>query len=688
MRDMAQQIASMFASLGFKVDKTGLTEFSQSLRKAREDTVKWARSSGVLAKNIRSLRDAVKGLNTALGQTTIAKGNKNLNESYRLLSINVNKVNKNLKGIVYIRKDVTKAIGKINASVIAGAPHWERYAKAVRTARLELRRLSSASNRPPRPPSNPTGGGGSGFGGGQGNGYGNQGGGNRGRRQSGFSEGVQDLASNFLPTQMLGRGGGVGAIALAVGYAGKKVIEAGRDVNKMRIVLQMASKDAQDLAHNFEFVKKTSQEMGIDIVEFGNAYAKMLSATRDNTVLSSKDKEMMFSNLSKYMVTIGSSTDDQKGIFGALTQMFTKGKIQAEEMLQMAERGVPAAIAIKDAAIKGLGMTNEQFNKAQQKGLLDPSKLLPIMAAALAKLATETGAYDKAVSSSAASQQRFYNTLKLLADTIYQGGVDKALSDMFNILSSLAKAVQENVQGFKAIVAVLKDTFGALKRVNDQWGKSYETIRSVLGLEKQHNDILTKNIKATHDASDKASKYTKTLNVLKKILGYLVMPITLVKDGLKSISDTMEKSKSGSWTWIDDFLFHIEYWGMKTSLIFDKTVLSIRNAWRWLRNPTAKTVQTAVFGLSGNPTVSKVLPAGIASPDIVKKQQDQQKSNVNTIINNLPSQKTSPPAQPLINKMPTTTEDMLKMFSSNIKVDVHVDGTTLNPSYITTSLMG
>lgn len=681
---MAQQIASMFASLGFKVDKTGLTDFSQSLRKAREDTVKWARSSGVLAKNIRSLRDAVKGLNTALGQTTIAKGNKNLNESYRLLSINVNKVNKNLRGIVYIRKDVTKAIGKINASVIAGAPHWERYAKAVRTARLELRRLSGASNRPPRPPSNPTGGGGSGFGGGQGN----QGGRNRGRRQSGFGEGVQDLASNFLPTQLLGRGGGVGAVAMAVGYAGKEVIEAGRDVNKMRIVLQMASKDAQDLAHNFEFVKNTSQEMGVDVVEFGNAYAKMLSATKDNTALSNKDKEMMFSNLSKYMVTIGSSTDDQKGIFRALTQMFTKGKIQAQEILQMAERGVPAAIAIKDAAIKGLGMTNEQFNKAQQKGLLDPSKLLPIMAAALAKLATETGAYDKAISGSAASQQRFYNTLKLCADTIYQGGVDKALSDMFNTLSVLAKAVQDNVQGFKAIVAVLKDTFGALKRVKDQWGESYETIRSVLGLEKQHNDILTKNIKTTHDASDKASKYTKTLNVLKKILGYLVMPITALNDGLKSISDTMKKSKSGSWTWIDDFLFHIEYWGLKTSLIVDRTVIKLRNAWRWVKNFGAKTIATAVFGLSGNPTVSKVLPAGIASPDIVKKQQDQQKSNVNTIINNLPSQQQSPPAQPINNKMPTTTEDMLKMFSSNIKVDVHVDGTTLNPSYITTSLMG
>lgn len=682
---MAQQIASMFASLGFKVDKTGLTEFSLALRKAREDTVKWGRSTGILSKRIRSLRDAVKGLNTALGQTQIGKANRNLNETYRLLAINVNKVNKNLRGLVYIRKDVTNAIGKINSSVIAGVPHWERYANAIRRSRLELTRLSNRSRVPPIPPnpSNRNRSNGNGGAGG-GSGFGRNG---RGGRGNSVGEGLQDLASNFLPTQLLGRGGAIGAVGLAIGYAGKKTVDAGRDVNKMRIVLQMASKDAEDLAHNFEFVKKTSQEMGIDVVEFGQAYAKMLSATRDNSILSNKDKEMMFSNLSKYMVTIGASTDDQKGIFRALTQMFTKGKVQAEEMLQMAERGVPAAIEIKRAAIEGLKMTEEQFNKAQQKGQLDPTKLLPIMSENLAKLATQTGAYDKATNSSVASQQRFYNNLKLLADVIYQGGVDQALSDVFNFLNNITLSLQDSVRGFKALVSILKDTFSALKKVNDQWSKSYDSIRSVLGLEKQHNDILTKNIQATHDASEKASTYTKTMNVLRKALEYILFPIKAVSDGLKSISETMEKSNNGQWTWIDDWLFHIEYWGMKTSLIFDKTVLSIRNAWRWLRNPTAKTVRSEFFGLSwgkGNGNI----PNGIASPDIVRKQNQTQQNNVNSIIGNLPSQKITLPPKPLTETMPKTTEDMLKMFSNNFKIDVHVDGTTLNPSYITTSLTG
>ncbi|MEG0407489.1 MAG: tape measure protein [Bacilli bacterium] len=667
---MAQQIASMFASLGFKVDKSGLEEFSNNLRQVRTDTVKWARSSGILTKKITGLKDSIKGLNTALNQTSMARANQSLASTYQQLSVHVNRVNKNLRGLVHIRKDVTNAMGKINGATISSVPNWERYAKAIRDARIELERLRNTRGLP-NPPS-----GGGGNGGGRGNGNGNGGGrGNGfGRDRESPSELGRGFFRSMLPAVALG-GGGYAAIAATAGYVVKETVEAGREVNKMRIVLQMASKDSKDLEHNFKFVRDTAQEMGVDVVEFGNAYAKMLSATRDNTVLSSKDKEMMFSNLSKYMVTIGSSTDDQKGIFRALTQMFTKGKLQAEEMLQMAERGVPAAIEIKNAAIKGLGMTNEQFNKAQQKGLLDPSKLLPIMAEQLAKLATESGAYDKAINSSAAAQQRFYNTLKLTADAIYQGGLDQGLTILFNALTKFVQVVGDNIKGIIAFIKVLKIIKG-------YWDKFSDAVGKALGLVDKYSD-------STEKATEKTSKFSDQIERLKTFFSYLIFPIKIVTKALGFFKDTIDDMDAGKWTWLDTLGIKVEIWSNNIQARLGLVQLAWKNTKKMFLNPIESTkrlfggeYQIENFGANNVTPKSAFDQKSLIQRDVQNKIKQSSQKELDKI------KQMSTPKVPLMptpnlglkGEMPT----LEKMFG----VNVYIDGNQMNPSYITTSLMG
>ena len=668
---MAQQIASMFASLGFKVDKSGLEEFSNSLRQVRTDTVKWARSSGILTKKITGLKDSINGLNTALDKTSIARANQSLASTYQNLSVHVNKVNKNLRGLVYIRKDVTEAMGKINGAAISSVPNWERYAKAIKDARTELQALKATKGIP----TPPTGRGGSGGGN---NGSGAYNGGGRSNVGGQGSKSTGDLGRGFfrsmLPAVALG-GGGLAGIAASAGYVVKEVTQAGREVNKMRIILQMASKDSKDLENNFKFVRDTAQEMGVDVVEFGNAYAKMLSATRDNTILSSKDKEMMFSNLSKYMVTIGASTDDQKGIFRALTQMFTKGKIQAEEMLQMAERGVPAAIAIKDAAIKGLGMTNEQFNKAQQKGLLDPSKLLPIMAASLAKLATESGAYEKATNSSAAAQQRFYNTLKLLSDTIYQGGLDAALKDMFNGLTKFVGAVTDNIEGIKSFIKVLKIIKG-------YWDKFSDAVGKALGLVDKYSD-------STEKATEKTSKFSEHIDRLKTFFSYLIFPIKIVTKALGFFKDTIDDIDAGKWTWLDTLGVKVEIWSNNIQARLGLVQLAWKNTKKMFLNPIESTkrlfsgdYQIENFGANNVTPKTAFDQKALIQRDVQNKIKQSSQKELDKIKQmSMPKVPLMPtPNLGLKGEMPT----LEKMFG----VNVYIDGNQMNPSYITTSLMG
>lgn len=460
------QIAQMFTTLGFKVDDAGLKELETKLSQIRATTAQFATSLGEVADKLGVVKRKVSELNKVLNKDSKSSTSKGATQYYSKLSSYIERVDKAHDSLVLKAPNITSAMNKIRGSVNKTANAWERYGVAIKEAKKHMggvspksgaqgagnvkttinnitnnynggsRGAGGGSGQPPRPnPNQPTG-------------------------DSGNTivplGGVRDFFRSMTPATMLAGG------AVSAGYALKEAVQAGREVQKMQTVMLMASDGQKDqLDHNLKFVKDSAQEMGISYTEFGSAYAKMLSATKDSD-LSLKSKEDMFTNLSKYMVAIGTTAEDQKGVFRALTQMFTKGKVQAEEILQMAERGVPAAMEIKKAALQGLKMTEKEFDLAQKKGLLDPSKLLPLMSKALGDLAVKTGAYDQATKSSAAAQERLNTQLKLFAHAIMQGGLDKALAKMFDGLTEIVKVLVPVIQGIGIAIKSVYDLVSAI----------------------------------------------------------------------------------------------------------------------------------------------------------------------------------------------------------------------------------
>ena len=116
---MSNQIASMFASLGFKVDTTGLDSFNSKLREVRGNTVVAARNIGVLAEKLRSASAALDGVTTKLDKVSLKKANQNIADSYKSVASNVNLVEKALTSIQNNQKGITKALGRIHASLRA-----------------------------------------------------------------------------------------------------------------------------------------------------------------------------------------------------------------------------------------------------------------------------------------------------------------------------------------------------------------------------------------------------------------------------------------------------------------------------------------------------------------------------------------------------------------------------------------
>ena len=173
--------------------------------------------------------------------------------------------------------------------------------------------------------------------------------------------------------------------------------------------------------------------------------------------LTEEQRRKMFTQASEYIMVTGAGQEDQKLSFKAVNQMFSLGRIMAEEMNQLTERGVPRQL-IYDVAKEVYNVkSTADVLKLQKDGQLDPAKILPKVFERFAKQARDTGAFSKMQGSSIVSQNRFQESLRQAADDIMDSGLDKALATFFDILNG----------GLPYVVAFIKGLGGVIKGISE-----------------------------------------------------------------------------------------------------------------------------------------------------------------------------------------------------------------------------
>ena len=199
---------------------------------------------------------------------------------------------------------------------------------------------------------------------------------------------------SFLPAMAVGSVGG------GIGFGAARGVEA-RDQTRMESMILMTSKSGEEFARTLRYVKDEATRLGLSSTELGKSFAQINMSAQG---LDQGTKEEMFTGFSEFMMTMGTSADDQKGIFRAFNQMFSNNRILQEEINQLSDRGIPATL-VYDAAMKAYDTKNiQQIKKLQEDGKLDPKKVLPIMAKMVQDLAHDSGAYTKMLESSIVKQ--------------------------------------------------------------------------------------------------------------------------------------------------------------------------------------------------------------------------------------------------------------------------------------------
>lgn len=140
-----------------------------------------------------------------------------------------------------------------------------------------------------------------------------------------------------------------GALTLS-GFT-NSVYSATLELERFRNVLGVTITDTAELGDVMDGVQSISRRFGIDIntvyQEFGkfNTAAQLSGATTEEVMAT-------FENMSGSMRVMGLDAGRQRLVWLALTQMFSKGKVQAEELRRQLGEQIPAAFNLMQSAIR------------------------------------------------------------------------------------------------------------------------------------------------------------------------------------------------------------------------------------------------------------------------------------------------------------------------------------------------
>jgi len=446
-------IAEFYASMQFRVDSSGLTAFRTEMELVKKEM---ALTLAIISKTATSLKGMLKSFESMQGKFD-AKSMASWRKSIAAAARAYVKVMEASNGVLHqVAQEASKSQIKLsnfekrlNSNIVA----LNSYAQALMPVVLLLERLRGAAGSPlPRV--------GGGFRGG-GNG-GSGAGGGAGRPPSGAGTGLLETAGimAFLKP-MLPMGMGLGGM-LGGGYAFRELIGAGREMFAMELKMKAVSKSSEAFANNMKYVRELSQQLGLDLVGAGNAYAQIVVTAQEK--MNPEQMQKMFTGFNKYYATVHMTAEDQRLANLAIQQMFGKDKIQAQEArLQMGQRVTPFIKLLTEAAKEKMGAKFTTFDDVMKKGLLDPAELLPIVADKLTEIANTGGALAEALENSQVAQVRFNNSLKEFSYIVMKGGLDHALAVMFAYGSEAVPMAAKAIKGLMHSVSNLVSfTFVAL----------------------------------------------------------------------------------------------------------------------------------------------------------------------------------------------------------------------------------
>lgn len=250
------------------------------------------------------------------------------------------------------------------------------------------------------------------------------------------SENTSILSGFFKTIKAAALGYGTVLATMELSQFSKDLVTSGIELDSLRRSFKAITGSSTAAAQELQFVSKTAKDLGLDLPTLEKAYKGILAASIDTSLEGQKIRDV-FLSISKASAVLGLDTEQTEGALRALSQMISKGNVQAEELRgQLGER-LPGAFKIAAAA---MGVSTRKLNDMLENGEVLAEDLLPKLAEELEKRFGKSA--ESAGESARAAFVKFGIAVEELKRTLSESGIvqffenwAKILTPMINLLN-------------------------------------------------------------------------------------------------------------------------------------------------------------------------------------------------------------------------------------------------------------
>ena len=260
------------------------------------------------------------------------------------------------------------------------------------------------------------------------------------------------------------------AVPLAGLFAAQKFVEINAQIDSANRTLTQLTGSAELAAKELEYLKATSNKLGLELGEATKSYLSLTAATKGTRLEGAQTKEV-FEAIAGAMGKLGKSSDETGRALAAVAQMASKGTVAMEELRGQLGEALPGAL---QATAKALGITTQDLIQMISSGSVLAEDLLP----ALAKGLRDVYGTDKQVEGLTSEWTRFKNAISETFLVIGNSGVVSALSLG---LRGLASTIELVILGFDGLGKLIGITLAGIANFDwkspvasmKQWKEAY-----------------------------------------------------------------------------------------------------------------------------------------------------------------------------------------------------------------------
>lgn len=302
----------------------------------------------------------------------------------------------------------------------------------------------------------------------------------------------------------------IASVQRIMNFFTRDLLELNKKIDSQAFAMKTVIKDTSEYNQTVVFLSETAKNYGQDILVLTERYIKFRAATIQSN-MSAEQTQKIFDSTARAAAVLGLKTDEVNGVFLALEQMISKGKVTTEELRRQLGERLPGAMGVMARAI---GVTVGELDTMMKRGEVYSDYALPRFAKALEE------AYGleavKKVDTLASAQGRL-NTAWL--ELVKSLNTSSAYTSTLNFIAGIISKIHYDIMGVAEIqrgmsVHMVSSVLKNMSEMETKEKRMEYLTNEILKLQKEQDYYRQKAIHHSKELNSLDSKIAKTLSTL------------------------------------------------------------------------------------------------------------------------------------------------------------------------------